>query len=274
MPRKPKTGLEFYSVDTNVFQNRKIKRLIRNYGAKGYLIYSYILTEVYRDKGYFIEWDLNTAFDVSDSVNLKETLVNEVVNYCCNMSLFNKELFVSENVLTTKNIQEFWLDVSRKAKRKNSTVLDKYNLSTNENSQKKEFSTLKRESITLKQEFIPVKQEISTQSKVKESKVNNSYREIEFISDWKTLREDMLKKPTNIPRLSPRESVAFSQASKNIKQEDFIKAIKALFKQEVIKFSSMQSRPQHLLEHIETYITAYNERDSKLYGSKPKTVTL
>lgn len=276
MARKPKKGLEFYSVDTDIFQNRKIKRLIRNYGAKGYLVYNYILTEIYREKGYFIEWDANTIFDVSDAINLKETLVNEVVNYCCNLSLFNKELFDSENVLTTKNIQDFYLDVCRKAKRRNVKILEKYDVSVYLLQKKMETIPLKRELIPLKRELIPSKREESTQSKVKKSKYIpiSLYRDIDFLKDWKELREEHLKLPTNILKLSSRELTLFSGVCIDYKKECVRNALKALFKQEVIKFSSMQLRPKHFLENFEIYLSAYEQRDTKLWGSKPKENTL
>ena len=44
MSRKERLGLDFYSIDTDLFLNRKIKRLIKNLGGNGYLIYSFILT--------------------------------------------------------------------------------------------------------------------------------------------------------------------------------------------------------------------------------------
>ena len=77
-----KIGLEYYRFYTNRYQNIKIKRLKREYGCDGIAIYDYILTEIYRDKGCFIEWDESRAFDVADYFNIKESLVNEVVKGC------------------------------------------------------------------------------------------------------------------------------------------------------------------------------------------------
>tara|TARA_R110002096_G_C14564226_1_gene720121 strand:+ start:4 stop:816 length:813 start_codon:yes stop_codon:yes gene_type:complete len=197
MSRKERLGLDFYSIDTDLFFNRKIKRLIKNFGGNGYLIYSFLLTEIYRDKGCFIAWDSNTAFDVSDTINVKETLVNEVVSYCCSVGLFNKELLTNENVLSTKNIQEFWVKVVKGAKRKTTSVPNMYNLLKLPEKVKKEVSTLKAESITVESEFITIKEEESTQRKEKESKVKKSKEEEEekknVFFDIKILKEDYLK---------------------------------------------------------------------------------
>ena len=46
-----KTGFSFYSVDTDRYQDRKIKRLKKAFGCNGIAVYDYLLCEVYRDKG-------------------------------------------------------------------------------------------------------------------------------------------------------------------------------------------------------------------------------
>jgi len=100
------------------------------------------------------------------------------------------------------------------------------------------------------------------------------YSEKDFLLDWKELREGLINKPTNVTKLSPREFVLFAEVQSRNNRERIVQGLKALFKQEVINFSSMQSRPQHFLDNIDKYLTAFDERDTKLYGSKPKTPTL
>ena len=78
-----KTGFDYYNVDTNRYQDMRIKRLKKDFGCDGIAVYDYILCEIYRVRGCFVEWDENTAFDVADYFGIKESLVNEIVNYCC-----------------------------------------------------------------------------------------------------------------------------------------------------------------------------------------------
>ncbi|WP_394749557.1 DUF4373 domain-containing protein [Spongiimicrobium salis] len=170
MARPEKTGLDYYTMKTDIFLNRKVRRLLKHFGAQGYLIYNYLLTEIYRDKGYFLSWDDDTAFDVSDTLNLKESLIGEVVGYCCNVGLFNKELRTSENILTTKNIQEFWINVSKQANRKCSEVEVRYSLIDVGGTPNEEESTLTRQESTPNGQETSLKGEESTQSKEKESK--------------------------------------------------------------------------------------------------------
>ncbi len=197
MARPNKQGLSYYNLDTDVFSNRKIRRLLKNFGSNGYLIYSYVLTEIYRDKGYFIVWDEDTVFDVSDYLNLKETLVSEVINYCCAVGLFNKALLTSEKILTSKNIQEFWVSVSKKAKRKEVAIKKIYDLIHEETLQNEEETPKKREET-------PLNEEESTQSKRKESKEKKeeevkketpptSIFESNSLHPVKTLKNELLK---------------------------------------------------------------------------------
>ena len=113
-----KTGLAYYNVDTDRYQDVRIKRLKKAFRCIGIAVYDYILCEIYRVRGCFIEWDESTAFDVAEYFDLNETQVNEVVNYCCAVGLFNKELLASGSILTSSSIQKRYIEMSTRAKRK------------------------------------------------------------------------------------------------------------------------------------------------------------
>lgn len=127
-----KTGLAYYNVETDRYQDIKIKRLKKDFGCNGIAVYDYLLCEIYRDKGCFIEWDESTVFDVAEYFGLKENLVKEIVNYCAYVGLFNKELLSSESVLTSRSIQQRYIDTCTRAKRKNFKIPEKYEIITEE----------------------------------------------------------------------------------------------------------------------------------------------
>nr|DAY92372.1 MAG TPA: protein of unknown function (DUF4373) [Caudoviricetes sp.] len=112
-----KTGLSYYNVDTDRYQDMRIKRLKKDMGCRGVAVYDYILCEIYRVKGCFIEWDESTAFDVSEYFGLKESNVNEIVKYCGYVGLFDKEL-LSRGIITSSAIQRRYLEMCDRAKRK------------------------------------------------------------------------------------------------------------------------------------------------------------
>ena len=151
---KAKIGLDYFSVDTDRFQDRRIKRLKKDFGCNGFAVYEYILNEIYRVRGCFLEWDEDTAFDVAEYWGLKENTVKEIVKYCGAVGLFDKEL-LSRGIVTSSSIQDRYLLMCSRAKRLN-PVIPSFCKITPEQS----------DIITEESEIPP---EELTQSKVKES---------------------------------------------------------------------------------------------------------
>ena len=125
---KPKSGLLFYSCDTDRFQDIRIKRLKKDMGCDGYAVYEYLLNEIYRVRGCFLVWDESTAFDVAEYWGLKESKVKEIVRYCCAVGLFDKALLSNGNVLTSSSIQSRYVNMCIRAKRKEIIIPEQYNI--------------------------------------------------------------------------------------------------------------------------------------------------
>ena len=112
-----KTGLSYYSVDTDRYMDIRIRRLVKDHGCRGLAVYDYFLCEVYRVQGCFVAWDEVTAFNVAEYLGLKESNVFEIVRYCGDVGLFNKEL-LSRGVITSASIQRRYLEMCNRSKRK------------------------------------------------------------------------------------------------------------------------------------------------------------
>lgn len=169
MARPQKAGLEYYPKDTGSFGDRKIRRLLNAFGCKGYVIYEYLLCVIYQDKGYYVEYDCELAFDIADYLGngITEALVKEVVIGCVTIGLFEKSLFDLSSILTSSGIQKRYLKAKRGA-----TIEERLLV-----------ITVETRVITAKTPVIAVE---STQSKVKKSKVNNTeITEDRLMSDLK-----------------------------------------------------------------------------------------
>lgn len=114
-----KAGFPYYRAETDRFQDIRIKRLKKEFKGNGYAVYSYVLNEIYRVKGCYMEWDESTAFDVCEYWDLKESFVEEVMKYCCAIGLFDKGLFTNGRVVTSQAIQSRYIEMSKLAKRTN-----------------------------------------------------------------------------------------------------------------------------------------------------------
>jgi len=167
-----KTGLAYYNVDTDRYQDIKIKRLKKDFGCSGIAIYDYILCQVYRDKGCFLAWDENTAFDVADYFGVKETLINEIVQYCGAVCLFDKEL-LARGIVTSLSIQSRYIDMCNRAKRKDAVIPKNVKIT--------EESPIIPEECNIITEESPIITEVC--DKVKYSKVKNSKENISSNED-------------------------------------------------------------------------------------------
>ena len=129
MARTREIGLRYFPMDTGIFSDRKIRRLLKTFGAKGYLIYNFVLCEIYRDKGYFVQCDEDFLFDIADNLAIDENLVKEVISFCVSNVLFNKRVFDVENILTSAGIQKRYLEVKSRSEAK---ILDSYKINVTE----------------------------------------------------------------------------------------------------------------------------------------------
>ena len=111
MARPKKENLDYYPKDTAQISNRKIRRLLSEFGAEGYLIYEYILMLIYGGKGYYILVDKNLAFDISDYLGsqISEELVNRVIKALIEYELFDREKFEVYAALTNHSIQNNYI---------------------------------------------------------------------------------------------------------------------------------------------------------------------
>jgi hypothetical protein len=126
-----KQGLNYYNVDTDRYADRRIKRLKHAFGCSGMAVYDYLLCEVYRDRGCFLVWDEDTAFDVAEYFGLKVNTVKEIVTYCGVVGLFNSEL-LSRGMITSEAIQKRYLEMANRARRQNIAIPEEIRLFTEE----------------------------------------------------------------------------------------------------------------------------------------------
>lgn len=95
------------------------------------------------------------------------------------------------------------------------------------------------------------------------------YTEKEFLEDWTQCRKTFLNVPTNFKSIKTYDLPKFNKAVKDYSKDQIREAMRGLFMQEVISFSSMTLQPSHFLENVDKYYNAFISKDKKLYGSKP-----
>lgn len=117
MARPKKVGLEYFPFDVDFFHDIKIRKLIKFQGGKAISVYALLLCIIYK-QGYYMRWDKELPFIVSELTGFEEVYIQEVIKNCLSLGLFDLRMFENHKVLTSKGIQERYIEICQKVKRK------------------------------------------------------------------------------------------------------------------------------------------------------------
>lgn len=184
MGRNKKIGLDYFPFDIDFFQDLRIRKLIKYQGGKAVTVYALLLCNIYK-QGYYMRWDEELPFFVSEQTGFEEAYIREVIKCCLVIGLFSKELYDSEKILTSKGIQERYQKICDLCRRNNEIY---------------EYNIISSEDISFSSEEKPVSSAKSTQSKVKKSRVKKSKENDKEISPEGDTKKDELS-------LNPRPQI-------------------------------------------------------------------
>lgn len=116
MARIAKPGLEYFPFDVDLFQDFRIRKLIKRQGGKAVTVYALLLCLIYKN-GYYVQWDEELPFICSESTGFDEAYILEVIRACLALGLFDKDMYACERVLTSRSIQTRYCSIQRMSKR-------------------------------------------------------------------------------------------------------------------------------------------------------------
>ncbi len=111
MGRNRKVGLDYFPMDVDFFQDIRIRKLIKYQGGKAVTVYALLLCIIYK-QGYYVRWDDELPFIISEQTGFEEAYIQEVFKCCLIVGLFSKKLYDSDKVITSKGIQERWIKLT------------------------------------------------------------------------------------------------------------------------------------------------------------------
>ena len=117
MARPLLKSIEYYPMDTDFLSNIKIRRILRACGASSIAVIIHLLGNIYGDEGYYMGWNEDVAFLISDSLGIKEGLVAEIVNKALQVDFFSQQMFENYDVLTSAGIQKRYFKATEKRKK-------------------------------------------------------------------------------------------------------------------------------------------------------------
>lgn len=172
MGRNRKNGLDYFPFDIDTFQDIKIRKLIKYQSGKAVTVYALLLCLIYKS-GYYMRWDEELPFIISEQTGFEEAYIQEVIKSCMVLGLFSKELFDKEQVLTSRGIQERYREICKQIKRK--CDFSEYPLiSSEKNGISSEKMGISSEEIGISSEEKPINSEKIPQNKKKEKEIIDS----------------------------------------------------------------------------------------------------
>lgn len=117
MSRPNKTGLSYFPMDVDLFQDIRIRKLIKYQSGKAITVYALLLCLIYQ-RGYYMRWDEELPFIISEQTGFEEAYILEVIRSCMTLGLFSKKLYDDEQIITSKGIQERYLYICKLLKRR------------------------------------------------------------------------------------------------------------------------------------------------------------
>ena len=160
MGRNRKLGLDYFPMDVDFFQDIRIRKLIKYQGGKAVTVYALLLCIIYK-QGYYVRWDDELPFIISEQTGFEEAYIQEVFKCCLIVGLFSKKLYDSDKVITSKGIQERYKSICDQLRRV---------------CQFDEFGLISSEETGISSEKKPINSAKSTQKKRKGNNKENSIR--------------------------------------------------------------------------------------------------
>jgi len=123
MGRKAEPGIAYYRMNCGHIRNKKVRLLVNEYKGAGYWIWCCILDQAYEGKGYYFDYTKD-ELEVFAADICKESLelVEKVIECCLRRGLFDKRLYEQYNILTSKRMQEIYVDATAERRRKGTEV--------------------------------------------------------------------------------------------------------------------------------------------------------
>ena len=120
MARPIKKGLDYFQVDTDIFENIQVRKLKSRYKSLGFLAYFTILCDVYKKEGYFLHISDDYVYDLADRLGDTEEKIQEryilVVKRCKNP--ISEEFNCINIVENAVNVSETGVSVTEMRQRK------------------------------------------------------------------------------------------------------------------------------------------------------------
>lgn len=114
MARQKKSGLDYFPLDIDFFYDEKVVCVAGEFGLKGEICLIHLLCAVYRN-GYFVEWTDTLRFKLLKELpGISAGLLQQIIEGLVRWGFFDKDLFNSAQILTSRGIQQRYFEATRR----------------------------------------------------------------------------------------------------------------------------------------------------------------
>lgn len=194
MARISKPGLDYFPLDVNFLQDRKVRRISCRHHAAGIAALTSLLCLIYKEKGYYILWNKDTLFDIAQEACCGEEEMQAIIDDCLAVGLFDDLIYKEYGVLTSQAIQEQYHKIITDSRRKYKLPLEHFWIIKEESSEiEPENTDDSGKNVTKPHEFATTmpqtKEETDTDSKGKQERDMENEIKSEIKKDIETERE-------------------------------------------------------------------------------------
>ncbi len=222
MARPVKNGIEYYPLNVDFLEDIKVRKIMRSEGAVTVAVLLDILGKIYKDEGYFLRYDEDVRFFISDFLGIEEEIVESVVLKAVEVGFFNKIIFEQKKILTSKGIQKRFLKAIER--RVNSNILEEIDISTDEKLIEFEKNNkIENEEIEENKE---VKKEKSSIDKNDIEKIKNKWNEIDNLTKLIAVKTGTTRHKLLKARLNEYGLEDVLKCIEEVNKSDFLKGYK------------------------------------------------
>lgn len=95
--------------------DNKIEILESEYGILGFGFIVRLFQKIYAN-GYYLEWNQYSAILLKKEIGMTKEKINEFIEFCLEINIFDKKLYSEYNILTSRGIQKRYFTVCKRRK--------------------------------------------------------------------------------------------------------------------------------------------------------------
>ncbi len=122
MARPIKQGIGYFPLDVSL--DLKMELIEAEFGITGFGVVVKLYQMIYGERGYYLEWTNEVALLFAKKINVGRSAVSEILEAAIKRGIFDKSIYDKYGVLTSKGIQERYLEAVER--RKNVKLIKEY----------------------------------------------------------------------------------------------------------------------------------------------------